>query len=151
MSGNASDWYVGGQYSQVEYSESSADLDFTTVGVIAGYELNNAVAIEARYGQGQGDDDIAGTNIEVDSVYGLYGVFSLPNETNLEPYVVLGYTEGKLKAKGFGSDSENDFSYGAGVSFKLAESLTIRAEYMRLLSGDDYDFDALSASLVYNF
>jgi opacity protein-like surface antigen len=147
----SSDWYGGIQYSEVDYSESGANLDFSTVSFIAGYELDNVVAIEARYGEGLDGDDIGGTNIEVDSVYGLYTILSLPNETNVEPYLVLGYTEGELAASGFGSDSENGFSYGAGISFKLAESLTVRAEYMRLLSGDDWDFDALSASLVYNF
>ena len=99
--GNAGDLYGGVQYSQVDYSESVADLDFTTVSVIAGYELSNSVALEARYGQGQGDDEAYDVDVEVDSVYGLYGVLSLPNETNVEPYFIIGYTKGKLTASGY--------------------------------------------------
>jgi outer membrane immunogenic protein len=149
--GNAGGFYGGAQYSVVDMDVAGESLDFSTVSAIGGIELTNAVALEARYGQGQSDDDVYGTDIEVDSVFGVYGIFSLPNETNVEPYLVLGYTRGKLSMDGYGSDSESDFSYGAGVSFKLAESLSVRGEYMILLDGEGYEFNSLSASLVYNF
>ena len=145
------DLYGGIQYSKVDYSESGLGLDFSTVGAIAGYELTNAFAIEARYSKGQSDDSAFGVGFEVDNTYGVYGVVSLPNETNIEPYVVIGYTKGKLSASGYGSESESDFSYGAGISFKLAESLSIRTEYMVLLDKEDYEFNSVSASLIYKF
>ena len=63
----------------------------------------------------------------------------------------IGYTKGKLSADGYGSDTESDFSYGAGIDFSLTDSLVVRAEYMVLIDKDEYEFDALSASLVYNF
>ncbi|MFP3340529.1 hypothetical protein R0J91_21295, partial [Micrococcus sp. SIMBA_131] len=78
-----------------------------------------------RGGFGVGDESIsadgATAELELVCLIGGYGVLGLPNESPVYPYVVLGYTKGKLSASASGPggsasipESETDVSYGVG-------------------------------------
>jgi outer membrane immunogenic protein len=142
--------YVGFSHGDVGYDESDASLDFSTNTIILGTELSNTFAIEGRYGKGSDDDQIYILDVEIDSVYGLYGKFTLANETSVTPYAIVGYTKGKVKTD-YGSDSESDFSYGLGLEFALSESIAVGAEYLVLLDKDDYEFSSANVNLIYSF
>ena len=104
-----SGFYAGASYSQLDYSEPGLDLDFSTVGGLVGYKLSSSFAIELRGAKGQTDDSIYGIGVEVDKTMSVLGRFSLPNETNVTPYVLAGFTKGWLEADGgFKTDESDD-------------------------------------------
>ena len=144
-------FYAGVNYSKINYEESYGDLDFATLGGILGYNLSSTFGVEVRYARGQSGDDIEGYSVKIDNTVSVLGRLSLQNDTNLTPYVVAGYTRGELDIEGYGSDSTSDFSYGAGVGFELTKGLSAGVEYMVLIDKDSYEFNALSASLIYAF
>jgi len=143
-------FYAGASYSQIEYSESAGELDFTTAGAIVGYNLTSSFGLEARYSEGQSGDDFQYHSFEIDKVMSVFGRLSLQNDTNITPYILVGYTRGEIDGD-YGSDSDTDISYGAGVGFELAKGLSIAAEYVVLIEESEYDFTALNATLVYTF
>lgn len=142
--------YAGVSYTQIEYSESAGELDFTTVGGILGYNLSSSFGIEARYSNGQSGDSFHGYDFEIDKMASIFGRFSLQNDTNLTPYLLIGWTKGWIDGD-FGGDSDSDISYGGGVGFELAKGLSIAAEYVVLIEESDYDFNQLGVNLVYVF
>ncbi len=146
-----SGFYAGVNYTKINYEESYGDLDFATVGGILGYNLSSTFGIEARYSQGQSDDSIEGYTVKIDNMLSILGRLSLQNDTNLTPYVVAGYTRGELDIESYGSDDASDFSYGAGVAIELTKGLNAGVEYMVLIDKDSYEFNGLSANLVYTF
>ena len=122
--------YVGANYGQVEYEESAGSLDFTAASAIIGYNLSSTFGIEARYAQGLGDDDIGGTSVDIDTMTSVLARLSLQNDANLTPYVLAGYTQGKLEAEGIGSETAEDFTYGFGLGFRITDKLSLTAEYV---------------------
>ena len=148
----AGDLYGGASHSNLDFKvDGVSSLDFTTVGIIVGYELTNQVAIEARYAEGKKSDDIGGTDVEADKVASVFAKVAIPNETTLTPYLLVGYTKATLDIEGFGGESETDSSYGVGVQFELTEALHLDAEYVVLMSDSDYDLNSVGVNLVYHF
>ena len=145
-------FYAGVSYSQLDYSESGIDdLDFSTVGGLVGYNLSSSFAIEIRGAKGQSDDSLYGIGVEIDKTMSVLGKFSLPNETNVTPYVIAGYSKGWLKADGGFKGDESDFSYGIGAAFALTDQLSVSAEYASLIDKDDVEVAALSLMAIYTF
>ena len=58
-----SGWYLGGSYTQLDFSAGSEDLDFSTIGAQIGYNLSSSFAIELRGAKGQADDKKAALGI----------------------------------------------------------------------------------------
>jgi len=138
-------------YSQLDYSEPGLDLDFSTVGGLIGFKLSNAFAIELRGAKGQTDDDVYGIGVEVDKTMSVLGRFSLPNETNVTPYVVAGFSKAWLSADGGFKTDVSDYSYGIGLAFSLTNELAVSAEYVSLLDKDDAEINAASLMVTYTF
>ena len=143
--------YIGVSYSQLDYSEHGLDLDFSTVGGLVGYKLSNAFAIEFRGAKGQTDDDVYGIGVEVDKTMSVFGKFSLPNETNITPYLLGGFSKVWLSADGGYKESESDYSYGIGAAFSLTDQFSVSAEYVVLLDKSDVEINAPSLLLTYEF
>lgn len=146
-----SGFYGGVSYSELDYSEPGLDLDFATIGGLVGYKLSNTFAIEVRGAKGQTDDDIYGYGVEVDKTMSVFGRFSLPNESNMTPYLIAGFTKAWLEADGGFKADESDYSYGIGVAFALTDELAVSAEYASLLDKDDAEVNAMSLLLTYDF
>lgn len=144
-------FYVGASYSQLDYSEPGIDLDFTTIGGLVGYKLSSSFAIEIRGAKGQSDDELYGIGVEVDKTMSVLGRFSLPNETNVTPYVVAGFSKGWLSADGGFKTDESDYSYGIGAAFALTDQFAVSAEYVSLLDKDDVEVAALSLIATFEF
>lgn len=143
--------YIGATYTQLNYEESGLDLDFSTVGGLVGYNLSSTFGVELRHSRGQSNDDISGYDVDIDSMTSILGRLSLQNDTNLTPYVVVGYSQVEFDIQGFGSDDDEGLTYGAGVGFELTKGLNIGVEYTVVLDKSDYDLTAGSATLVYTF
>ncbi len=144
-------WYAGVSYSQLDYSEPGLDLDFSTVGGLIGFKLSNSFAIEFRGAKGQTDDSVYGIGVQVDKTTSVLGRFSLPNETNVTPYVVAGFSKGWLSADGGFKTDESDYSYGIGAAFALTDQFSVSAEYVSLLDKSDVEVAALSLIATYEF
>lgn len=149
--------YAGGGLNVVNYD----DIDFgstylQTLNGIVGYSFNDYVSMEGRVGFGiaSGDYDVYGSTLEVelDSMVGGYVRFTAPLNDAFRPYVVAGITQGKATYSYWGesvSESENDFSYGAG--FELGEEIAFRLEYMRYLDMEFTTISGLTMAIIGRF
>ena len=88
-------------------------------------------------------------DIEVDSLYGVYGVFHTSSSSDTNFYGVLGFTRGELEGSAFGltvSEDDSGLSYGFGVNIKW-----FNIEYMHYLDDDDWDATAISLGFTSEF
>ena len=146
------DSYFGLQYALVTYDEDGfPDAQPTALVLRYGQFVNNSISVEGRLGIGLQDDTVNFLNtdvdIEVDSVFGVYGLFHAGSSDNVALYGVLGFTKGKLTASIPGdsiSESDSGLSFGVGVDIQ-----SFNIEYMLYLDEDFYSVSALS--LGYNF
>jgi outer membrane immunogenic protein len=139
--------YWGAQYALVTYDESGFDEAEPTALVLRlGRFVTENISIEGRLGFGLEDDEVDvgpfDVEIEVDKVYGIYGVFHTSGSDDTNVYGVLGFTKGELEATALGATFEGDdsgLSYGIGANFR-----GFNIEYMSYLDEDDYDVTAIS-------
>ncbi len=155
--------YVGAQYSFVTYTESDIpDFNPTALVFRGGYKLNKNFALEGRFGFGLSSDSqiVSGINLdlEVDTIYGAYGIGYMPVSDKVDVYGILGVTQGKLSATAsLGSISasvtgdDSDISYGVGADFNVSNQVAINIEYMSYFSKSDFDASALSIGANFNF
>ena len=169
--------YVGIGYSYMNTNVSIApvdvDLQGNAVMLVGGYEINQYFAIEGRYSKTMNDLDVDITAPGIDeggklggdiSNFGLYlkpmyasGPFGL--------YGLLGVGHVKVSFDQVGSNSENEFQWGLGISFTAGQSfignsdVTFFADYTSLYH-DSYnsyyynigtDIDAFSFGLNFKF
>lgn len=146
-----------------------------------GSKANDYVAVELRVGVGVSEDTVekrvgyngfsvdAEFELELDKFYGLYLKGGVPVSYSLYPYVVVGFSDVTLDATfetvidapfdGYNNHkvsetdslSENDFSYGVGVDFKLTDRMSLNAEYIKLYEKDDIEISSMSIGLGYSF
>ena len=141
--------YVGAGLGLVSIpSSDEAPLEGTDTSLFAGsiyggVRLNEVVAIEVGYMK-SANGDIKARNVDTGVDYGvstLYGavVAQIPTEGELTPFVKLGMHRWDLgvsvESGGVRSSASvdgTDLLFGGGVDFALADSWSIRAEYMYL-------------------
>jgi outer membrane immunogenic protein len=146
--------YVGAQYAMFTYSESGIpDYDLTGLIVRGGYFFNKNFSLEGRLGFGIGDDtqNVFGfdATLELDNMYGIYGVGHLPVSQRVDLYGVIGYSNGEatVTVTGFPgsvSDDESDLSLGIGADFLVTDKVSLNIEYMSYITKSEFDLDALS-------
>lgn len=157
-------WYAGISATQLNYDESDMDdLDLRAIQLQAGYRLNRYVALELRGGVGAGDDsfhenvfgvDVNGS-VEVDYMASalVKGIIPLGP---VELYGVAGYTKAqfdlsvRIPAYGISeseSDSDGDLTYGLGVSFAPAESISLFVEYMNYYDEDSVEITGYNVGI----
>ena len=143
--------YVGASFSQIDYSEDNADLDFGVVSGKFGAIINEYLALELRYGVGIEDDSLYGVDVKVSSLMGGYLRVGMPVADKVYPYLVLGRSKGELEARVSGvsvEEDSSDFSYGLGANFAFPSSdVQLSVEYMRLFDKDSYEVDGVSIGL----
>ncbi|WP_237673540.1 porin family protein [Vreelandella profundi] len=150
--------YVGALASHYVFDidGESDDLNPTGLTVRGGYFFTDNFAVEGRLGTGLADDNISGTNVDVelDQLMGVYVAGFLPVNDVFSFYGLLGfsYAEATLSNR-FASISDDDdgFSYGAGVEFDFTQQISGQLEYVSYLSKSEYDLSAASIGLSYNF
>jgi opacity protein-like surface antigen len=152
--------YAGGSIAFIDYAEEgiSDDASLTMIAGRLGTKFNEHLSGEIRIGLGIGDDsvDVFGTDvdIELDTMFGAYVRGGIQAADSFYPYVVLGYTRGKVTASvpGFStSESESDVSFGIGADVDINDKLTFNAEYMNYLDKDGVEVDGFSLGIVTKF
>lgn len=150
--------YVGGLASHYVFDVDGASEDLNPTGLTlrGGYFLTDNFAVEGRLGTGLNDDNVSGTNVdlELDQLMGVYAAGYLPVNNVFSFYGLLGfsYAEATLSNRfASASDDDDGFSYGAGVQFKFTPQIAGQLEYVSYLSKSDYDLNAASLGLSYHF
>lgn len=143
----SSSWYAGAGLTTMNYEEEflsqNLEFDLTALSFKVGYQIAPAAALEVRFGFGLSDDSddfsFLGSSydaeLELDSYYGLYTKFGLPNSSAVYPYIILGFSDVEMEVSfpdvGLSdSGSDSDFSYGVGVDINVSDSVSFYAEYM---------------------
>ncbi len=136
-----SPWYLGLKAGWMELDAPSTD-DATNLGLYGGYTLmedtNGQFAIEGEYTRSISDGEIgrSGWDIETLSAFGAYRTAG-PWFLKLK----AGWTDADLSAGSGGrrfSDSETDFSFGAGGGVRLGNKAAFELEYTVI--EDDVNF-----------
>ena len=120
----------------------------TAVQALGGYQFNAILAIEGRWSLSSSEEGYRGSDVEIDSMWGAYFVFSLPLFDNWEPYALFGHSRAEFDSDygDYSKDSQST-SIGFGVKYLIREAWTIRAEYTKLFN----DVDAFGIGLNLNF
>ena len=143
LAASEGDTYGGLQYGLVTYSEDGfPDAEPTALVGRYGKFVKDNVAVEGRFGIGLQDDTVLGIDVEVDTFFGVYGVFHVSSNSDTSLYGVLGFTKGEVTASvpGFSfSQDDSGLSYGFGVDIN-----SFNIEYMLYLDETDYDVSAIS-------
>jgi opacity protein-like surface antigen len=158
-------FYVGGAYAHFGLYNTDAHENLTAkaLTLIAGYEINRYLSIEGRYTQ---SSDVTYhkdkqtkplTSHYTDTA--LYAKIGYPMGS-IAPYALIGYGRNTITNL-IGSDrTENSIHYGAGLTIKATESLSLFADYVRAYQGKGFDgrattehqhINLLSAGIIYKF
>ena len=133
--------YTGIQVGNLDIEDVDIPYGLLRLGVI-----KENLAVELRLGTGFDDDHTDGFKVELDSLYGMYGLYHI-RFSKASVYAIGGYTEGQTKISQGGNSVRVDkdgFSYGAGIEF-----YGVNLEYMQYL--DKNDIDAKAVSIGYNY
>ena len=141
------DTYGGLQYALVTYDEDGVDeAEPTALVGRYGQFVNDNISVEGRFGFGLQDDTVnvlgIDVDVEVDTFFGVYGVFHASSNSDTSFYGVLGFTKGEVTASAGGisvSEDDSGLSYGFGVDFN-----SFNIEYMLYLDEDFYEVSAIS-------
>lgn len=153
-------FYVGGGvgYDKLENEnfnrnggEHGVEDERMTYKGLVGLHLNRGLSLEAQYVDfGTAEDG----NNRVDATGVSAGIVAhIPLFRHVHPYGKAGvlFWESDNRFNGLSrNDDGNDFTYGAGARFAVAERVDVRAEYERF-ELDDTDVDHLSATVQFNF
>ena len=147
---NAGSNYAGLQYAVVNLDfDGIGDVDPTALVGKLGYFINDNIAIEGRLGTGLQDDDIAGVDVDIESIIGIYGVFHASDDFEKTVYGVLGYTDAEAEFSGAGGSVDGDessFSFGFGANIS-----GFNIEYMSYIDENDVEATAISIGYVARF
>jgi hypothetical protein len=146
-SSEGADTYIGLQFGNSDVSVdgvSDLDLDLTLLQV--GVWVSDDISLEIRTGSGTSADTVQGVKYEIESVYGLYGLYHLHLSEYASLYGALGLSRATLKTSTAGQDDESSLSYGVGAKFSF-----FSVDFMRYIDTSDVEVDVVSVSLQYTF
>lgn len=118
------------------------DATVTSLHGLVGTRFNENFSGEIRLGIGISDDNNlgdVGLNFKLKNYFGVYAKAGAQISEIIYPYVVAGYTRGKMEVSVLGdseSGSEGDFSFGVGVDFSISKTTKLNLEYMNYLDKD---------------
>ena len=159
LAASEGDQYAGIQYTNLDLSDSSGDsVSPSAIVGRFGVYINESVSVEGRLGIGAGDDTIdAGPfdiAIELDTLYGVYGVGHMPINESASVYGVIGFTQAEATASAMGfSESFDDsgLSYGIGADIGISDTVALNLEFMQYMSKSDFDLTGVSAGVTFSF
>ena len=157
IAGTDPGFYVGGGYTQIsdkEYGVSN-EASLGAVFLRGGYQVNPNVAFEARIASGVSDDKVEGVKVKLDDMYGAYIKAGTPTLNRLYPYLLVGWTDVKMKASVPGdstTDKRGGPSYGLGVDIYITHNISANLEYAEFYNKTpDAKIDGLSLGVSYKF
>lgn len=140
------------------------DIDFddsdTAFKLFGGYRFNEYFGVELAYfDNGTAEQDLFPGTLEIESKgVNASAVVTAPFGENLSVFAKLGYASIDLEAAirglgqriDLGDDTEEELSYGAGLTYSFNEAWSLRAEY-EAFDLDDADADQATVSVVFRF
>lgn len=145
-------------YTMLSYKEVGYKAEPGILRAVIGTEIHPNANLEAMLGFGitEGTTSIRNVTVtsKVDRFWGLYVRPKVMISPEVELFGRLGYASSKITVSvpGFAlSDSGSSLSYGAGVSFKVAQNTSIVADYMSYYSKDGVKATGLSLGLGFKF
>lgn len=155
--------FFGGGYSFVNIdAEGLAEFDMGALDVAGGLMFSEFLGFDARLGLGVSEDTkelnvgILTTQSEM-SLTRYYGLYLRPQYRldSLQVYGLFGYAgaDVELNVKNTRLDfegSDSGMSYGGGIGFSPDSTLFFNLEYLKLLSGDEYDFNGINLRIEFN-
>jgi hypothetical protein len=143
------DTYIGLQFGVADTSidDFSGDLDYGLLQL--GVWANEEASIEFRTGLGTSRESSGGIDYEIESLYGLYGLYHYHLGEMASIYGALGGSRVTLKTSIAGDsvqEYENGLSYGVGAKLSV-----FTLEYLRYLDTTDLTVDTLSLGVQYTF
>ncbi len=174
-------FYVEGLLGTAAYDYEYANIndDFTTVGIRAGYNLNNYLAIEGEYLAGTNTHNesvafsvpspeenanfLADRSHKLNAIYGVFGKASLPLNDRFAVHVRGGYafTESEFSTQttaletgettNFSGDRQRDgFAFGAGGTLNITDKFYARADATQIAAYGDH-VDSITLGLGVKF
>ncbi|MCG6890735.1 MAG: porin family protein [Gammaproteobacteria bacterium] len=144
------DTYIGLQFgnSDVAFNaESDLDLDLTLLQF--GIWVSDDISLEGRSARGGNADTIQGVDYEIESIYGLYGLYHFHFGEFASLYASAGMSRAVLKTSVPGvseQQEESSFSYGVGAKLSV-----FSIDFMRYMDIDEMEIDVVSVGLQYTF
>ena len=146
---------LGAGYDRADFD----GLEFDTLAVRGGYDFTNYLGIEGQANIGLGDEQITEggvtADVNLDYMFGLYGVFRPIQNEQGSLFIRGGYSTAELEASVGGlsdSASENAWTYGVGGEYFFDGVNGVRADYTRFEFEDDGgDADVFGVSYVRRF
>jgi opacity protein-like surface antigen len=165
-----SGFYLGGGLGTFVLDDgvTAEELSANTALLIAGYQYNAYLSLEARYYRSIGDemDYDAGERVSPDASYEstfthmaaflklgyTYGDFS--------PYLLLGYGTLKLTNIAGADREESAMQYGVGVGYQVTDDFSLFVDWVRAYDDkgfdgraiqDDLTMDLITAGVIYRF
>ncbi len=134
----------------------------TAIRGIFGYELNPNLAIEGMAAFGMSDatvklngQSVTGVKMEIDNAVGIYIKPKIKLNDSVEVFARAGFArvKGTVSAAGIGSEtnSENSFSYGAGLSYAINPTAALNVDYMQYLSKDGFKVNGFTFGVGFKF
>lgn len=145
-------------YTMLDYKESGYSADPGILRAVIGTEVHPNLNLEGMIGVGITDGNTRVGNVtiksEVDHFWGLYVKPKVALTPDVELFGRVGYASSKVTASVPGyalSDSGNSMSYGAGVSFKVAQTTNVIADYMSYYSKNGVKATGFTVGLGFKF
>lgn len=145
--------YVGVAVGFLEAEGDPSDSSLTHFeGRIGGY-LNEFVALEGRAGTGVTGDDVAGVDVDLRYLLGLYARIGAMLNEDVFPYIMVGFSRADIESDFNGTTAnvaETDASFGIGIDANLA-NLSLFAEYAQYAEVDGADLSGFTVGLKSTF
>ena len=149
-SSEGADTYIGLQFGNSDVSvDGISDLDLDVTLLQVGVWVSDDISVEIRTGRGMSDDTVQGVKFEIESVYGLYGLYHFHLSEFASLYGALGMSRATLKTSAAGTsdqDEESSLSFGVGAKFSF-----FSVDFMRYMDTTDVEADVVSVGLQYTF
>ena len=174
-------WYIGSYYTAQKISQPSTGRDFSTAGLILGYQYNNYFSLETRFSKGvsgntfnYGFRDFPDNNFDTDIDYqtSLIIKASYPIFEKANIYATTGYSKTKIEQDILDPDvssgmlvgvnvsnysfTENGFTYGVGVNYTATKNINLFVDYHILPESKSHlvgseSWDSISIGFNYLF
>ena len=149
-------WYVEAGASRARINAVNTDFNPVLPRLKLGFILTPQIMFEAQYA-GQGDDTVANTKMEVDSISAFYLRLDSGFRSDMRMYVLLGGADTELTASTASgsnpvSDSYSDSSWGIGLESRVWTKRTLLTlEYTEYYNHGDITISATSLGFKFEF
>lgn len=127
-------FYAGTSYQAANFKVKDAEgkLKAHTLNIVAGYDFNEYLAVEGRFGVPTSKETHNGVDAKPKTSYALFGKGTLPLTDMFSVYAVAGYGKSPFQFEAKGQKLKADkasLQYAAGVEVNFTPQIAMTAEY----------------------